>query len=145
MTSRPTTDHRTNDQFQVLSEAECLALLTTGTVGRVAFLVDEEIHLIPLNYALVDGELYFRTDSRSVLHALAEGREDVAFGIDYHDDVSPTGWNVTVKGATRRVEDTHLHARVMATPRLRPWAGGTRSEVIHLFRRSIEGRRVLRV
>lgn len=127
-----------------LSEADCLELLTTTTVGRVAFVDSDGVQLLPLNFAVIDGEIYFRTSADSVLHQLADGLDDVAFEIDHHAEVTPVGWNVTVKGSTTRVSDPDLHDQVMSTERLRPWAGGERGEVIHLARRSIAGRRVRR-
>lgn len=142
MTEESIAAQSSNDHFRVLTETECLGLLATTTVGRVAFVDDDGIQLLPLNFAVVDDEIYFRTHPETVLHALAEGHDSVAFEIDHHGEVSPTGWNVTVKGSTARVSDPDLHAQVMATPRLRPWAGGVRGEVIHLTRRSVAGRRV---
>lgn len=143
-------DHDDSDHSQdpltlrPLNEADCMELLSTTTVGRVAFVDNEGVQLLPLNFAVIDDEIYFRTASDSTLHQLAEGSDDVAFEIDHHEAVSPVGWNVTVKGSTSRVSDPELHARVMAWERLRPWAGGERGEVIHLARRSIAGRHVRR-
>lgn len=142
MTAAATAPEPSNDHFRELTETECLDLLTTTTVGRVAFVDEGGIQLIPLNFALIDDEIYFRTHPETVLHALAEGHDSVAFEIDHHGDVTPIGWNVTVKGRTSRVSDPDLHARVMTTPRLSPWAGGVRGEVIHLTGDSIAGRRV---
>lgn len=142
MTEAATAPEPSNDHFRKLTEAECLALLATTTVGRVAFVDADGIQLIPLNFAVIDEEIYFRTHPETVLHTLAEGHDSVAFEIDHHGEVSPAGWNVTVKGSTARVSDPDLHAQVMATSRLRPWVGGVRGEVIHLTRRSVAGRRV---
>ncbi|MGJ9423675.1 pyridoxamine 5'-phosphate oxidase family protein [Aeromicrobium sp. CF3.5] len=142
-TSPTPTTVTTNSHFTVLTEDECLDLLTTTTVGRIAFVDDEGLQLLPLNFAVVDGEIYFRTDPSSVLHALGEGCA-VAFEIDHHSEVSPSGWNVTVKGSTKRVSDPDLRDHVIVTPALRPWAGGPRGEVIHLSRSSLGGRRVRR-
>jgi nitroimidazol reductase NimA-like FMN-containing flavoprotein (pyridoxamine 5'-phosphate oxidase superfamily) len=137
-------EERNDDQLQVLPETECIDLLTTTTVGRVAFVDDAGQQLIPLNFTIVDGEIYFRTEQASTLHQLADGHDDVAFEVDHHDEVTPVGWNVTVRGRTARVDDPDLHERVMSSPRLRPWAGGERGVVIHLERRTIAGRRVRR-
>lgn len=143
-------DHDTTDHdhdplsLHELTEADCLELLTTTTVGRVAFVDREGVQLLPLNFAVIDGEIYFRTSPDSVLDQLAEGHDDVAFEIDHHGDVAPVGWNVTVKGATSRVEDPQIRDRVLSHERLRPWAGGVRGDVIHLTRRSVAGRRVRR-
>lgn len=142
MTHEPPSAQASNEHFHVLTTTECLSLLTTTTVGRVAFVDDDGIQLVPLNFAVMDDEIYFRTHPETILHTLAEGHDEVAFEIDHHGEVSPAGWNVTVKGRTSRVSDPDLHARVMTTPRLHPWAGGVRGEVIHLSRDSIAGRRV---
>ena len=118
-------DHDDSDHSQdpltlrPLTEADCMELLSTTTVGRVAFVDNEGVQLLPLNFAVIDDEIYFRTASDSTLHQLAEGSDDVAFEIDHHEAVSPVGWNVTVKGSTSRVSDPELHdARhgVGATP-----------------------------
>lgn len=138
----PSAAETSNSHFHVLTDRECLELLSTTTVGRVAFVDDGGVQLIPLNFAVIDEEIYFRTDPESALHTLAEGHDDVAFEIDHHGEVFAIGWNVTVKGSTERVSDPDLHTRAMESSRLRPWAGGRRGEVIHLTRRSVDGRRV---
>ncbi len=143
-------DHDDSDHSQdpltlrPLTETDCIELLSTTTVGRVAFVDADGVQLLPLNFAVIDDEIYFRTATDSTLHQLAEGLDDVAFEIDHHAEASPVGWNVTVKGSTSRVSDPELRDRVMAWERLRPWAGGERGEVIHLARRSVAGRYVRR-
>lgn len=130
------------DHLRTLTEHECIELLSTTTVGRVAFVNAAGLQLIPLNFAMIDSEIYFRTATDSILDDLADGMDDVAFGVDHHSESSRDGWNVTVKGATSRVSDPALYAHVMSWSRLHPWAGGQRGVVIHLLITSIEGRRV---
>lgn len=142
MTFDRNTSHAQSDgNFRTLATDECMELLGTTTVGRVAFTDAEGQQLIPLNFAVIDSEVYFRTSTNSVLDVLAQGADDVAFGVDYYSEYRD-GWNVTVKGATARVSDPALYEQVMSWSRLRPWAGGERGEVIHLTARSIGGRRV---
>lgn len=129
-------------ESRVLPEQECLDLLTTTTVGRVAFVNAEGLQLVPLNFAVIDGEIYFRTAPESILDDLVAGDAQVAFAVDYHSEQFREGWSVTVKGTATRVQDPDLHAQVMSWRTLRPWAGGTREIVLHLSRRTIEGRRV---
>lgn len=131
-----------NQSFSALPEAECRELLTTTTVGRVAFVNADGLQLLPLNFAVIDGEIYFRTATDSVLEDLTTIDQDVVFGIDFHSPTYREGWNVTVKGTTTRVSDPALYEQVMSWSRLRPWAGGERGVVIHLAARSIEGRKV---
>lgn len=125
-----------------LPESECLILLTTTTVGRVAFVNDEGQQLVPVNFAVIDGVIYFRTLSDGLLAQLAQGHADVAFGVDHHDDTYRDGWNVTVKGQASLVEDRATINTVLSHGRLRPWAGGTRSLVIRVSIDTIAGRRV---
>ncbi|MCW2831219.1 MAG: hypothetical protein JWP31_1911 [Aeromicrobium sp.] len=137
-----TSHAQTEGHFRHLPENECIELLSTTTVGRVAFVDADGVQLIPLNFAIIDSEIYFRTAIDSVLEGLARGNDQVAFGVDYHAELYRQGWNVTVKGATTRVSDPAIYERVMAWSKLRPWAGGERGVVIHLTPRSVEGRRV---
>lgn len=137
-----TSHAQTEGRFSTLPEEECFELLSTTTVGHVAFVNAEGLQLLPLNFAVIDSEIYFRTAIDSVLDGLAQGNDDVAFGVDHHSELYRDGWNVTVKGATARVSDPALYERVMSWSRLHPWAGGVRGVVIHLSPRSVEGRRV---
>lgn len=142
MGSRMTTpDDRTQGSIVELPEEECLALLGTTTVGRIAFVNDEGQQLVPVNFALIDGAIYFRTLPDGFLSSLAQGHEDVAFGVD-HQDVFRDGWNVTVRGAARGVEDRATINMVLSNHRLKPWAGGVRPLVIKISPSSINGRRV---
>lgn len=125
-----------------LPEDECLILLTATTVGRVAFVNDEGQQLVPVNFAVIDGVVYFRTLPDGFLAQLARGHDDVAFGVDHHDDTYRDGWNVTVKGSASLVEDRATINMVLGHGRLRPWAGGVRPAVIRISIDTIAGRRV---
>ena len=136
-----TPDDRRPGSIAELPEHECLALLETTTVGRIAFVNDEGQQLVPVNFALIDGSIYFRTLPDGFLSSLARGHDDVAFGVDHHD-VFRDGWNVTVRGAARQVEDRATINKVLSNHRLKPWAGGVRPLVIKITPASIAGRRV---
>jgi nitroimidazol reductase NimA-like FMN-containing flavoprotein (pyridoxamine 5'-phosphate oxidase superfamily) len=118
-----------------LPEDECYALLGTGRVGRLAFNNALGLQLLPVNFVVSDRIVYFRTTEESVLADLAEGNEEVAFGVDHRDDLYQTGWSVTVVGSTRAAEDD---------PPIppQPWAPGERDVVIALNPRKITGRKV---
>ncbi len=128
-------------RINVLPDAECMALLSTTTVGRVAFVNDDGQQLVPVNFALIGASIYFRTLPDGFLSQLAHGHPDVAFGVD-HADVYRHGWNVTVKGPAALVEDRVTINTVLSHGRLRPWAGGIRPLVIGVAIRSIAGRSV---
>lgn len=128
--------------IRTLSEQECRELLTTTTVGRLAFAGDDGPELVPVNFAVIDDSIYFRTLPDGFLSRLRTGSHPVAFGVDHHDDMFQRGWNVTVKGSIRQVEDRATINKVLSHDRLRPWAGGVRPMVMRIDIGSIDGRRV---
>jgi hypothetical protein len=77
-----------------LDESECLELLDTATVGRMAFVVDGRQHLLPINYVVHEAVVYVRTADGTSFSRLDDGT-DVVFEVDYHDDVFRWGWSVT--------------------------------------------------
>lgn len=135
-------DDRTRGSLVQLSTEECLTLLGTTTVGRLAFVDDEGQQLIPVNFALIDGTIFFRTAPGGVLAGLADGHDDIAFGVDHHEDLYRDGWNVTVRGSVAAVQDAETVETVLSHGRLRPWAGGERPVVMGVTIRSVDGRRV---
>lgn len=129
-------------QIMALTQSECTSLLSTTAVGRIAFVNEDGQQFVPVNFAYIDGAIYFRTLSDGFLSQLARDHDDVAFGVDHHADVYRDGWNVTVKGTASEVTDRATINMVMGHGRLRPWAGGVRPMVIRVTVESIEGRRV---
>lgn len=138
------TDHpgARRSSISVLDERECYELLSTTTVGRIAFVNDHGQQLLPLNFAVVDGLIYFRTSEEGVLAELAEGLIDVAFEVDHHGTTTRDAWNVTVRGSTAVVHDAAGLASTARLAALRPWAPGERALVVALTPTSIDGRRV---
>jgi nitroimidazol reductase NimA-like FMN-containing flavoprotein (pyridoxamine 5'-phosphate oxidase superfamily) len=126
-----------------LTEDHCRELLTTTTVGRIAFVDGEGQQLVPVNFTYLDDAIFFRTLADGFLAGLAGGHDDVAFGVDHHESMYRQGWNVTVRGRVEAVQDEATIDRVLADPRLHPWAGGDRSLVMRVTIAAIAGRQVL--
>ncbi len=135
-------ESRSRSKIAALSNEECTALLSTTTVGRIAFTNEDGQQLVPVNFAYIDGDIYFRTLPDGFLSQLARDHDDVAFGVDHHAEVYRDGWNVTVKGSASEVTDRATINMVLGHGRLRPWAGGVRPMVIRVSVGSIDGRRV---
>lgn len=127
--------------LEPMSEARCWQLLDTTTVGRLAFHTADGIVILPVNFLVHEGRIYFRTEPGSTIAALAAD-DDVAFEIDYHDDLNQSGWNVLVKGSTTVAGSVEGERALASTGRLGPWAPGDRSLIIGLTPRTISGRRV---
>ena len=125
-----------------IAEEECWQLLGTTTVGRLAFTTDTGIEILPLNFIVFQRRIYCRTEPGSPIAALAKGRDDVAFEVDYHDDMYQSGWSVLVKGSTAEAATLDAERALSSTRRLGPWAPGDRSLVIVLIPRTLSGRKV---
>lgn len=137
-----TEPNSTHGAIHTLSRAECLTLLTTTTVGRIAFTDEHGPQLIPVNFAFIDDAIYFRTLPGGYLSQLRNGAHRVAFGVDHHDDLFRDGWNVTARGSVHQVEDRATINKVLGHGRLHPWAGGVRPMVMKIDVETLDGRRV---
>jgi uncharacterized protein len=96
--------------LEVLPLAQCLALLRSRPLGRLAYLDAGAPTVVPVNH-LVDG-------STVVMRSLSGGKLDaaiighpVAFQLDDHDPSRGTGWSVLVRGRADLVEDEDTIAR----------------------------------
>lgn len=111
------TDHA---GLEILPFGECLRLLASVPVGRVGFIADGEIVMLPVNH-MVDGQdVVFRTAHGSKLSA-AEGRELATFEADSYDEQTRSGWSVLVTGRAEVVEAEDDVQRLTRRG-LHPWA-----------------------
>lgn len=110
------TDH---SGLEILPFDVCLHLLAAVPVGRVSFLADGEIMVLPVNH-VVDGQNpVFRTARGSKLSA-AEGQDLVAFEADGYDERTKSGWSVLVNGRAHAVYDDAEIQRLSGLG-LHPW------------------------
>ncbi len=105
--------------LEVLPLAQCLSLLRSRPLGRLAYVDAGQPSIVPVNH-IVDG-------SAIVLRSLAGNKLDaavlnqpVAFQLDDHDPARGTGWSVLVRGIARLVDDTTDVSRYAAE--LDSWA-----------------------
>jgi nitroimidazol reductase NimA-like FMN-containing flavoprotein (pyridoxamine 5'-phosphate oxidase superfamily) len=121
-----TTDMSTEQVWEMLREEE---------FGRLAFQLVDELHIIPINYA-VDGEtLLFRTAEGEKLLGIVLG-SDVAFEIDRYGE--ETARSVVVRGTARLLGEDEAH-RAENVP-LRPWVGATKHNVVEIVPIVVTGR-----
>ena len=122
-----------------MSPEECLELLGTKKVGRVAYCAPDGPEVLPLNYVMEGDAVLFRTSPHSALGQRL--RLDVAaFQVDEIDDYTESGWSVLVRGMVTAVEREDLPP---ADKRPEPWAEGNRPLHLRLTPRTITGRRLL--
>lgn len=121
-----------------LSAEECWELLDVEEFGRLAYRLVDEVHLVPVNYAVDEGSLLFRTASGNKLLAAAL-HSDVALEIDWHDERA--AWSVVVRGRLRRLAEDEAH-RVEGRL-LEPWVPTLKYDVVELVPETVTGRRFL--
>lgn len=89
---------------QALDEAECLLLLDTVPIGRIAFTEGALPAVQPVTFARRDREVFVPTHPGSPVAAASRGAV-VAFEVDQFDVDARTGWAVTVVGPSRLIAD----------------------------------------
>lgn len=121
-----------------LDEAECMALLASRSVGRLAYVARAGVpDVVPVNYAVRDGVVLVRTGPGPKLQA-AERGDLVAFEVDDVDEASRTGWSVVVHGRASMVPTDGT-----ADGPPSPWASGPRERLLQITPRRTTGRRLL--
>jgi nitroimidazol reductase NimA-like FMN-containing flavoprotein (pyridoxamine 5'-phosphate oxidase superfamily) len=120
-----------------LTEDTCWEMLRAQEFGRLAFHLADEVHLVPINYAVDDDRrLVFRTAEGSKLLGLTMNA-DVAFEIDeYTEDEARS---VVVRGRARQLEPRE-ELETEQLP-LRPWVNTAKFNVIVIEVDEITGRR----
>jgi uncharacterized protein len=124
-----------------LSQPECVHLLSAGVVGRVAMSAPDGPRILPVNYAVHDGAIVFRTSPYSQMTSHGWDTE-LAFEVDELDHGTLQGSSVVARGRGRVVQDPDEIAGIRAAWDPRPWAGGSRSVYVKLPWRELTGRRV---
>lgn len=90
-----------NDSIEVLTEDQCLALLHSEELGRIAFQFEQRIEIFPINYGIEGSVIVFRTSPGTKLTAVPKTL--VAFEADSWDPAAGVGWSVIVRGLAEEV------------------------------------------
>ena len=125
-----------------MSTGECWDFLRRHELGRLAYHLLDEVHLVPVNYAVDHDPV---TDRRTILFRTAEGSKllgvvmhgDVAFEAD--ELVDEEAASVVVRGRARLL-DEHEEHRADNLP-LRPWVPTLKYNVVEVGATEITGRR----
>ena len=123
-----------------MSAQECRDRLARGGVGRVALCGPSGPEIYPVNFAVVDGDIVFRTTPYTAFGRAVVGTE-VAFEVDEYDLDGRHGWSVVVKGTATAEDDPDEVIRLRRVGP-RPWPAGQRPLFMRLRPRTISGRQV---
>lgn len=123
--------------FQEIPRAECLELLASQPVGRVAYCDLNGPVVLPVNHVVEGEDIIFRTSPHTEL-ARQIRKGHIAFEVDDFDAGNQSGWSVLVHGSAE-YEDS-VETRPLDRPE--PWADGFRPLIVRITPRLITGRRV---
>ena len=126
-------------RLEVLDRSECTALLARHHVGRLAIAIGTQPLVFPVNYAMFDGAIVFRTGRGTKLFG-AVGNH-VAFEIDGTDTRYHEGWSVLAVGKAEEVLDRVERARLATVP-LPAWSEGAKDHYVRIRPRALTGRRI---
>ena len=122
-----------------LDKAECLELLATHQVGRVAYCDDLGPVVLPVNYVVDLDTVLLRVSPHSTL-ARNLRSASASFEVDDFDDYNQSGWSVLVRGDAAYVDIAELPDE---DNRPIPWAEGERTFHVRITPHDITGRRLL--
>lgn len=124
-----------------MSFEECRDLLEGGVVGRVAMATPVGPRIVPVNYAVHEDAIVFRTAPYSELGTYG-GNAELAFEIDHFDYESHAGWSVVATGRGQVVADPDELQQIRSSWDPRPWVSGVRNLYLRLPWRELTGRRL---
>lgn len=105
---------------------EAWTLLADRGVGRIGLSIGAMPAIFPVEYTVVDDTVVLRTSAGSRIAAAASGAV-VAFEVDDHERLHPSGWSVLMVGRAEVVHDSDLAGSVV---RIRPeFVSGRRQAV----------------
>ncbi|NUO43170.1 MAG: helix-turn-helix domain-containing protein [Streptomyces sp.] len=127
-------------QFTELGLCECMALLGTHGVGRIAVSTASGPVIVPVNYTVVHSAIVFRTASGATPSLVSD--HQVAFEVDRIDEAFSRGWSVLVRGPARTVTDHDETRWLDQRAYSAPWAGGHRDLWVCVEPHTVTGRRI---
>jgi uncharacterized protein len=127
--------------LEILPFTDCLRLLDSVPVGRVGFLADGEIVILPVNHLMDGPDVIFRTASGSKLSSVGS-KNPIGFEADEYDARTRSGWSVVISGFTEVVESDAETERFERLG-LESWGGAAARDPhwIRIRPTSITGRR----
>jgi nitroimidazol reductase NimA-like FMN-containing flavoprotein (pyridoxamine 5'-phosphate oxidase superfamily) len=127
--------------IEILPPDDCIRMLEACRIGRLAFVADGGVTILPVNYRWHHGAVVFRTAAGAKLRA-ALREQPAGFEIDAWDDELHTGWSVLVEGVAVEVTDD-LELLELQSLGLHPWAEHRdRNRWVRIRAEEITGRRI---
>ena len=84
------------DTVEKLTADECLELLSSRDLGRIALVIGDQPEIFPVNYAVDRSIVIFRVAPGTKPSLTTNGR--IAFEVDHLDSRAGVAWSVMIKG-----------------------------------------------
>jgi uncharacterized protein len=123
-----------------LDRDECLELLGGARIARVVLSANGIPVALPVNFAVLDGDVVFAIDRGEVFDAAVQ---EAVFSVEV-DDVDPiyhTGWSVLVTGVAEMLTEAQDIAQARQLP-VQPWAPGPHRFFVRVRSTVVTGRRI---
>lgn len=131
-----------------LDESECLRLIAAGGVGRIGYSGRFGPTILPVNFALHEQTIVFRTGQHSPMEedlrtGIADAEYKVAFEVDEISPAMKEGWSILIQGSAHHVDSAAELADVRQSG-VQAWPGGEKELFIRIIPARITGRRIRR-
>jgi nitroimidazol reductase NimA-like FMN-containing flavoprotein (pyridoxamine 5'-phosphate oxidase superfamily) len=126
--------------LEVLDREQCLRLLNSATLGRIAFTSGALPTVLPVSFRLDDERIVLRTGRGSTLD-VAVHNAVVAFETDDFDPMHHSGWSVAVTGVVTELGDRSESEGERHEPVVR-WAAAGDEAVLSISTEFMSGRRL---
>ena len=127
-----------NGNVATLVAYDCWALLEDAEIARLAWLGPDGISLVPVNYTVDGGSLWFRTDPGTTLARECDGL-DLVVEVDRLEPDGSSIWSVVVRGTAELVDALDVPDTLME---MRVWPGGKHSLFVRVVPEAVTGRRL---
>jgi nitroimidazol reductase NimA-like FMN-containing flavoprotein (pyridoxamine 5'-phosphate oxidase superfamily) len=127
----------TDDAVTILPVHECWDLMAGVTLGRLVTSVDGQPEIFPVNYAVQNRTVLFRTAEGTKLVSTAINNR-VLFEVDDHNVAE--GWSVIVKGRARSLR-TDEQIEEAERAQLLPWTSTEKTHYLRVMPEVVTGRR----
>jgi len=126
--------------LEILHLGDMFRLLATVPIGRIGFMSDGEVTVLPVMFQVDGQDVVFRTQLGSKLANIEVGHF-VCFEADAYDAATRTGWSVLARGLAEK--DSEAACARLDAPGLQSWGGAAKDCVwVRIRPISITGRRI---
>lgn len=123
--------------FTRLAGDECRQLVREHCIGRVSWVSQQGLQVVPVTYAMRLDEVVFRVRPETIMGELA-GPVSVCFEVDDVDESTATGWSVVIRGEARG----SLRPEISDVTLPDPWSPGSHPLVVVVTPAAYSGRAV---